>query len=191
MFPFDLKKSSCCSLLSHFLKVLLQESCHTHYILLEQCVLRCLLSQVPWAEILGQSGKVEKRKLLSLSFFQLICGVPCPLLQFERSVLSHLSRMAWKFFFPSTPPPPSHSSKCVNFGDAVLSYLPHNPLADSRIQAKVRERKAKRKLNAGENDFPQQNCRPHKVGFCRGRRSSEQILGYAFLVPAWSVLGLI
>lgn len=154
MLFFWLKTSSPSSLLSHFLKALFQERGHTHGLFLEQCVLRCLLKQGPWVGILRQSRKVETLVASPAPFLgDLRDSMLCSLVL--KALFSlYLSKMTWKFFFPSSSPPPSHSSKKnANFEKAVLNYWPL--WQTTRIQGKARG-KGKRKPKPRANDFPQQ-----------------------------------
>lgn len=150
--PFWLKKkkSSPCSLLSHFLKVLFQEICHTHYILLEQCVLRYLLSQVPWGEILGRSGKAEALWLL-FSFVPVdLWGSVLCYVALKDLFSFHLSRVSWKFFFLSNSPPPSSLfQKVLALGKWSLIIYHTILWQTTRIQGKAREKGHKKTESPG------------------------------------------
>lgn len=92
----------------------------------------------------------------------------------------YLSKMTWKFFFPSPSPPPSHSKNNANSGKAVLNYWPL--WQTTRIQGKARG-KGKRKPKPRANDFPQQEFCHREAVFYLGHTSLEQVLSYVFLAP--------
>lgn len=94
----------------------------------------------------------------------------------------HLSKMTWKFFFPSSSPQPQLFKKMLTSGKQFL-IIYHTVLwQTTRIQGKERE-KGKENRNPRLMISLNKNFCYHKVVFYLDYSSLEQVLSYVFLVP--------